>query len=388
MMKTKNKVIFPLISVMLAFFAMGFVDLVGIATNYIKADFNLSDTMANLLPSMVFLWFLIFSIPTSVLMSKIGKRKTVMISIAVTAVSLIIPYIEYSFTSMLISFSLLGIGNALMQVSLNPLLTSIVSGDRLASSLTFGQFIKAIASFIAPLIAAWGVSQFDSWMLLFPIFFSISVVAVLLLGTTKIEETKDEGNNTTFGECFSLMGDKVMLFFFIGIMCHVGIDVGTNVTAPKLLMEHLEMPISEAGYATSIYFMFRTIGCFLGAFILAFIPSKRIFAISILMMVAAAAGLFFSHDKIIMYTCIALIGLGNSNVFPIIMSQALLRNQDKQNEVSGLLIMGLCGGALFPLLMGLATDMVGSQSGALIIISTCVAYLLFVITQLKTIKTK
>lgn len=171
-------------------------------------------------------------------------------------------------------------------------------------------------------------------------------------------------------------------------MCHVGIDVGTNVTAPKLLMEHLEMPISEAGYATSIYFMFRTIGCFLGAFILAFIPSKRIFAISILMMVAAAAGLFFSHDKIIMYTCIALIGLGNSNVFPIIMSQALLRNQDKQNEVSGLLIMGLCGGALFPLLMGLATDMVGSQSGALIIISTCVAYLLFVITQLKTIKTK
>lgn len=161
-MTNKNNSTLPLISIMLAFFTMDFVDLVGIATNYVQADLALSDTMVNLLPSMVFFWFLIFSLPTSILMNHIGQRKTVLLSIAITVVSLLIPYFSYSFTTMLISFSLLGIGNTLMQVSLNPLLTNIVSGKRPASSMAFGQFVKAIASFAAPIMAAWGAIRFDS----------------------------------------------------------------------------------------------------------------------------------------------------------------------------------------------------------------------------------
>ena len=161
-MSTQQKsMIWMLIPVMFSFFTMGFVDLVGIATNYVKADFHLSDTLANLLPSMVFFWFLIFSVPTGMLMNKIGQRKTVLLSIVVTAAALLLPLINYSFASMLISFSLLGIGNTLMQVSLNPLLSNIVTGNRLASSLTLGQFVKAIASFLAPIIAGWAAV---SWL--------------------------------------------------------------------------------------------------------------------------------------------------------------------------------------------------------------------------------
>ena len=132
-----------LLPVLFAFFAMGFVDLVGIATNYVKVDFNLSDTMANMFPSMVFFWFLIFSVPTGVMMNQIGRRNTVLVSLVVTALSLIIPVFDfaYNFWGMLISFSLLGIGNAIMQVSLNPLVSNIVSGKQLASTLTFGQFV-------------------------------------------------------------------------------------------------------------------------------------------------------------------------------------------------------------------------------------------------------
>ena len=161
-MNNKNTLT-QLISVMLAFFTMGFVDLVGIATNYIKSDFALNDTMANLMPSMVFLWFLIFSVPTGMLMNRIGRRKTVLLSIVVTIMALLVPLLHYSFAMMLIAFSLLGIGNTLMQVSLNPLVSNIVSGDRLASTLTFGQFVKAIASFLAPIIAAWAVIRFGDW---------------------------------------------------------------------------------------------------------------------------------------------------------------------------------------------------------------------------------
>ena len=332
-----------LIPVMLAFFAMGFVDLVGIASNYLKADLGLSDSEANIFPSLVFFWFLIFSVPTGMLMNRIGRKKTVLLSLIVTFLSLMIPIFDDAYMVMLISFSLLGIGNALMQTSLNPLLSNIVSGDKLASSLTFGQFVKAIASFLAPYIAMWGATQAIpsmelGWRVLFPVYMVIAVIAILLLGATTIHETKEEGRPSTFGECLALLGKPFILLCFIGIMCHVGIDVGTNTTAPKILMERLGMTLADA---------------------------------------LAMIGLLLFHSKEIIYACIALIGFGNSNVFSIIFAQALLSMPNKQNEVSGLMIMGLFGGTIFPIFMGVASDMLASQVGAVLVLCVGVAYLLF-----------
>ncbi|NLI72220.1 MAG: sugar MFS transporter [Bacteroidales bacterium] len=384
----KNKKIgLGLISIMLAFFSMGFVDLVGIATNYVKADFNLTDTVANLFPSMVFFWFLIFSIPTGMLMNKIGQRKTVLLSMLVTVAALIVPLINYSFASMMISFSLLGIGNTLMQVSINPLLSNVVTGEKLASSMTLGQFVKAIASFSAPLIAAWAAANLGDWKYLFPIFMIVAVLAVLLLGFTKIEEKDaDIKKTSTFAQCFALLGDKVILLSFFGIMCHVGIDVGVNVSAPKIIMERLGLPLTEAGFATSVYFLFRTIGSFTGAIVLAKYSSKKFFVISVVLMVLSIIGLFVFHSLILIYISIALVGLGNSNIFPIILSKAMLYLPEKKNEVSGLMIMGLFGGTIFPLLMGVMSDALSSQIGALIILSIGVIYLVFLSNKLQADK--
>lgn len=377
-----------LIPIMLAFFAMGFVDLVGIASNYLKADLDLTDAQANIFPSLVFFWFLIFSVPTGMLMNRIGRKKTVLLSLAVTFLSLLIPIFDDGYLVMLIAFSLLGIGNALMQTSLNPLLSNIVSGNDLASSLTFGQFVKAIASFLAPYIAMWGatmaIPSFGlGWRILFPIYMVIAVVAILLLGATPIHETKEEGKPSTFAECLKLLGNPFILLCFLGIMCHVGIDVGTNTTAPKILIERLGMTLAEAGFATSLYFIFRTAGCFSGAFILRKVSPKSFFLFSVLLMAVAMAGLFLFHTKTIIYVCIALIGFGNSNVFSIIFSEALLYLPSKQNEVSGLMIMGLFGGTIFPLLMGFASDLFHSQSGAVMILSVGVLYLLALWPKLK-----
>jgi len=363
---------------------MGFVDLVGIATNYIKNDFELSDTMANLMPAMVFFWFFIFSVPTGMLMNKIGRRKTVLLSLVVTLLSLLIPMINYSFPTMLVAFSFLGIGNTLMQVSLNPLVSNIVSGERLASSLTFGQFVKAIASFVAPIIAAWALIKFGDWKLLFLIFAVVAVIAAIWLFFTKIEEKPVEGKQSTFAECFALLGDKTILLLFLGIMAHVGTDVGVNTTAPKLLIERLGMPLSEAGYATSVYFLFRTIGSFSGAFILARFSSKSFFWISILMMLVAVVALYFSYSAMAIYVCIALIGFGNSNVFSIMFSQALQHLPQRSNEISGLMIMGLAGGAVFPLLMGILSDAMGSQIGAVIVLTFLVAYFLLLAPKIES----
>ncbi len=375
-----------MIPVMLCFFAMGFVDLVGTASNYVQKDLGLTDSQANLFPSLVFFWFLIFSVPTGMLMNKIGRKKTVLISLLVTAVSLIIPVTGDSYNIMLISFSLLGIGNAIMQTSLNPLVTNLISGDKLASTLTFGQFVKAIASFLAPVLAAWGATTYFptfglGWRSLFAIYAVITILSISLLAATPIQEERPD-KASGIGECIKLLGRPFILLCFLGIMCHVGIDVGTNTTAPKIIMERLALPLEEAGFATGIYFIFRTAGCFFGTFLLRTMSPKLFFGISVAMMLIAMVMLFVCHSLIPIYIGIGLIGFGNSNVFSVIFSQALIQTPNEKNEVSGLMIMGLFGGTVFPLAMGFAADAVG-QVGAVAVMTVGVIYLLYYTLKIK-----
>ncbi len=375
-----NKTLY-LIPVMLCFFAMGFVDLVGIASNYVKEDLGLSDSVANIFPSMVFFWFLIFSVPTGMLMNRIGRKNTVLLSLAVTVVSLVLPLTGSSFGVMLASFCLLGIGNALMQTSLNPLISTVVKGGNLAGTLTFGQFVKAVASFLAPYIAMWGAigavpAMGYGWKVLFLVYLVVGILSAVLLAVTPIGEEKASGGRaSSLAGCLRLLGRPVVLLSFLGIMCHVGIDVGTNTTAPKLLMERLGMTLNEAAFATGLYFIFRTAGCLTGSFFLRMVNNRRFFAISVVMMALGMAGMFFGTSEAVLYAAIALVGYGNSNVFSQVFSQALLSVPDKQNEVSGLMIMGLFGGAVFPLVMGVAADAAG-QAGAVAVMACGVAYLL------------
>lgn len=366
---------------MFCFFAMGFVDLVGIASNYVKQDLALNDSAANIFPSLVFFWFLLFSVPTGMLMNKIGRKNTVLLSLVVTAVSLLLPVFGESYGLMLVSFSLLGIGNALMQTSLNPLVSNIVKGESLASAMTFGQFVKAIASFMAPIIAAWGAaSAFPTfglgWRVLFPIYMTIGILASVVLVASPIERETVSGKSTSFAGCFRLLGTPIVLLSFLGIMCHVGIDVGTNTTAPKLLQERLGMSLEDAGFATSLYFIFRTVGCLSGSFILSKFSHKKFFVFSAILIALAMCGMFFGQSKAVLYIAIALVGYGNSNIFSIVFSRAIIAVPDKQNEVSGLMIMGLFGGTIFPLLMGFASDAVG-QIGAVAVMTVGAIYLFF-----------
>lgn len=373
---------------MLCFFVMGFVDLVGIASNYTKADLGLSDTVANLLPSLVFVWFFFFSIPTSLLMNRIGRRKTVLLSLLITIVAMFIPIVAGRFWILLVAFSLLGIGNTLLQTALNPLVSSVVQGDRLASTLTFGQFVKAIASFMAPYLAMWGATQVIpslglGWRILFPLYMLIGLLATILLYATDIkEEIQKEGADAKrkgvvwceFMDALRLLGNRSVLLCFIAIIAIVGLDVGINTTAPKVLMERLSMTLDQAAFATSLYFIFRTVGCFAGSFLLARMKEWRFLLISILLMAIAVVGLLVGQSRWMLYSAIAVMGLANSNTFSIIFSRAMKAVPEKQNEVSGLLIMGLIGGAIFPPIMGLASDAMG-QAGAILCMAVGVIYL-------------
>ena len=387
----KKSFLMMIAPVMLCFFAMGFVDLVGTASNYVQKDLGLTDAEANLFPSLVFFWFLIFSVPTGMLMNKIGRKNTVLVSLVVTTISLLLPLINDSYGMMLASFSLLGIGNAIMQTSLNPLVTNLISANKLASTLTFGQFVKAIASFLAPILAAWGATSVLptfglGWRAFLVLYAVISFLSISILSATPIQEEQPD-KASGVGECIKLLGSPFILLCFLGIMCHVGIDVGTNTTAPKILMERLSLPLEEAGFATSIYFIFRTLGCFSGAFILNKVSAKSFFGFSVAMMLLAMGMLFVCDTLIPIYVGIGLVGFGNSNVFSIIFAQALLSSPKEKNEISGLMIMGLFGGTVFPLAMGFAADALG-QVGAIAVMTVGVVYLLYFTTRIKQIKSQ
>ena len=371
-----------LIPVMLCFFAMGFVDMVGIASNYVKADLSLSDSMANTLPSLVFLWFLIFSIPTSLLMNKIGRKNTVLLSLVMTLAAMVIPVLTLDFTMLLLSFSLLGIGNAIMQTSLNPLVDSVMKGGASASTLTFGQFIKSIASFLAPIIASWGATTNAfglGWKALYPIYLGVGILATLLLFGTRITEEPAAQEQKSVGEqfagAFALLKEPFILLCFLAIICHVGIDVGTSVTAPKILMERVGMSLDDAAFVCTIYFIAKAIGSFSGSFIMNYLKDWSFLLLSVLLMVLAAFGLIFGHDTATIYASVALMGFGNGNPFSIVFARALQAVPEKKNEVSGLLIMGIFGGTIFPLLMGFASDAIG-QVGAVLVMTVGILYLL------------
>ena len=220
--------ILTLLPVFFGFFVMGFVDVVGIATEYVKVDFNLSEQVSGFLPSMVFLWFFLLAIPSALLMNRIGRKNTVLLSMAVTLVGMIIPFISYNITTCFIAFALLGIGNTILQVSLNPLVSNLVKGEMLTSSLTIGQVIKAVSSFSGPFIVSFAITQLYNWQYMFPIFAAVVLLSGVWLLFTKVER-EEKAETTSITSSFALLKDKSILLLFLGIVAVVGIDVGVNV---------------------------------------------------------------------------------------------------------------------------------------------------------------
>lgn len=368
---------FNFIPVLATFFVMGFCDVVGIATSYLKQDFALSESLAGFIPSMVFIWFLFLSVPAAILMNRIGRKAMVQVSNAVTFVGMLIPFFSYTFASAMVAFILLGIGNTLLQVSLNPLLTNVVKGERLTSCLTGGQVVKAVSSFCAPFLALAATAAFGNWKYLFTIYAAITLLSFLLLEVTEIPKEAESGKATSLKEAFGLLGDKTVLLFFLGIFFIVGVDVGTNTVSAKLLIERCGMDVDKASLGASVYFICRTIGAFLGTFLLARMDDIKYLKMNLFLAVASMAFLFFVRPAWAILAGIGGIGFFCSSVFSVLFSQALKARPEKANEISGFMITGVCGGAVIPPLMGLATEWVGNQRGSLLVITLCLAYLVW-----------
>ena len=351
-----------LLPILFGFFVMGFVDIVGIATNYVKEDFYLSSTYANLLPMMVFIWFALCSIPTGILMGKIGKKYTVVISLAITVVAMLMPLLSYSFANLLVAFALLGISNTILQVSLNPLIAGVVSAGKVASTLTLGQFIKSLSSFLGPILVGAAASFWGNWKWTFLLYAVVSLLSLIWL-CFGIPDKREEVSRAGLRSTLLLLLDRKVLLLFLGILFIVGVDVELNIMIPDFLITRTDLPLRSAGLGTSLYFVSRMAGSFLGALLLVRVKPSVYLRVSMLMAVGAFLLLLGLDTLWAMLILIAIIGLSCASVFSILFSYALQHQLERGNELSALMIMGVSGGALVSPVLGFLSDSFGVTAG-------------------------
>lgn len=370
-----------LLPVLFSFFVMGFADLVGVATSYVKSDFALNDRVANLLPLMVFLWFAIFSLPTGVLMGRIGRRRTVMASAAVTFVAMLLPLVDYTFPVVLAAFALLGIGNTMLQVSLNPLLADVAGEARTTSMLTFGQFIKAVCAMLGPVLVGTAAGVWGNWRLIFPLYALITLLSWVWMLRLKVDESRSEAVSVC--GIRSLLADRYVWMLLSIIVLGVGFKIGLTTAVPKYFTERCALPLDRAAMGCSLYYMARTVGTFGGAVILARMSSRRFLTVSMAVALAALVLFMTATDATLLFAALFVLGLSCANIFSIAFSAALRSAPDRANEVSGLMIMGVAGGALLPPVMGIVADM-SSQWTSLFVLAFALLCILAASLKLRT----
>ena len=373
-----------MLPVFMSFIVMGFVDIVGVSTGYIKKDFDLPDNIAQFIPSMAFIWFFFLSVPVGILQDKIGKRNMLNIGMALSGFAMLLPFINYSFPIMLIAFVFLGIGNTVVQVSANPLLMDVSPTEKFSSFMSLTQFMKAIVSLMGPIIATFVATQYGDWRFVFAVYAITSLIALVWLYFTKIEESGTDKTPATFKTCFLLLKNPFILMMVIGIFLTVGADVGMNSNIQNYLMSVFGLTIEQASLGISIYFTALMISRFLGAILLNWIKPRVFLVITSTIALLSVILMLFAPSSTVGLVAIFLIGLGAGNLFPLIFSIAVNKMPERSNEISGLMIMAVSGGAFIPPLMGLISKNYDTII-SLIVLVLCMLYL-FTISVIQSLK--
>jgi len=345
--------------VFLAFLCMGFGDAVGPFVGLAKESFQLSNTMAQLIAFMGFIMFGILSVPVGILQDKTGKKFILILGLLVALIGMIIPMITLdTFALFLVTVLFLGAGSAINQVAGNPIMRDVSAPGKYSRNLSLGQFIKAIGSLSGPLLptitlAVWGAD----WRILFPVYSIFLFITVFLLGIAKISEQKDPASvPANFKSCFSLLKNKFVLIMVLAIFVYVGAEVCMSSGLPLYFKEVFGVDIQKTGLlSTGIFFISLMTGRFIGAMVLSWLSARKFFIITCIFAVTGIIGLFIG-EKSVSYFSACLAGMGFANIFPLIFSITVEKLPGRTNELSGLMVTAIVGGAILPVIMGFVAD--------------------------------
>lgn len=377
--------------IFLAFLCMGFGDVVGPMVSLAKETFELTNFLATLLPFSGFLMFGILSIPMGIYQDRTGKKKVLLIGLAVAFIGLLLPILsgmygpivestsaelQSKFYIILGSILLLGAGATILQVSGNPIMRDVSAPGMYSSNLSLGQSIKAVGSSLGFLLPPFALMAGMDWTLLFPIYAVLILITFGLTSTLQVKEVKHEDEApASFKSCISLLKNKYVFMMVMSIFVYVGAEVSMSSGIPILLNEEFGIEGFSLWLSWGLFFLPILIGRFSGAAILTKIkPMKFLFFTVILSIVGVL--MLLVGNPLIAYAGIVLVGLGFANIFPLVFSITVDKMPERANELSGLMVTAIVGGAFIPPLMGIVADSASVRLGFLIPLA-CLIYILF-----------
>lgn len=229
---------------------------------------------------------------------------------------------------------------------------------KFSRNLSLGQFIKAIGSLSGPVILAAAAGWFaGDWKILFPIYSVVIFITILFVSTLKVEERKNEGAPpASLRSCFALLKNNFVFTMVAAIFVYVGAEVCMSSGIPLYLEKTFGVDISTLGVlGTGLFFVALVTGRFLGSIILNTLSPQRFFRITSLISIVGILGLFTGIQGVAIAS-VFIIGLGFANIFPLIFSITVDAMPERTNELSGLMVTAIVGGAILPLLMGVVAD--------------------------------
>ena len=367
--------------IFLAFLVMGFGDVAGPLTSQLQSDFSLNNFQAGLVTFMAFIMFGLLSIPMGLYQDRKGRKHVLMLGLLAALMGMILPIMgNYeSFILILGGLLFLGTGATLLQVAGNPIMRDVSPEGKYSRNLSFGQFVKAIGSLsgaLIPIVAAryWGLD----WKLLFPIYGGVMLVVIVILLVTKIEEQVVSEKPATLKSCFGLLKNPYVLLMVIGIFLYVGSEQSMSAKLPNFLEVKFDFDIKEKGlFGTLFFFISLMTGRFLGGVILNWLSPKRFLIITSILAIAGIAGLYIATSQVLAFVFIFVVGLGFANIFPLIFSMTVDALPERSNEISGLMVTAIIGGAFVPILFGVVADLAGLMAGFLVP-GLCMIYILLI----------
>lgn len=377
--------------IFLVFLCMGFGDVVGPLVGLAKDTFQLSYTMAQLLPFAGFIMFGLLSVPMGIYQDKKGKKKVLLIGLIVALIGLLVPLFNgmygikiqlgeenmWQFYILLASIMLLVAGATMLQVVGNPIMRDVSPEGGYSRNLSFAQFIKAIGSSLGFLLPPLVAIAFDlEWSVLFPVFSGLIFITLFLIFPLKVTEYKDpDSKPATISSCLLLLKNRYVLLMVMAIFLYVGAEVSMSSGVPILLKENFGIAGFSLGVSWAIFFLPILVGRFTGSQILKWMPAKKFFVVTVILSIVGILSIF-TLNEVLTYLGIVLVGLGFANIFPLVFSITIDHMPARSNELSGLMITAIAGGAIVPLIMGNVADHTSVSTGFIVPL-ICLGYIAF-----------
>lgn len=370
------------IPVFLAFLCMGFGDVVGPLTSQLQNEYELSNFLAGLVTFMGFIMFGLLSIPLGIYQDRKGKKHVLVLGLFAALLGVVLPIAGnfVSFALLLSALLMLGAGAAMLQVAGNPIMRDVSAEGKYSRNLSFGQFIKAIGSLSGALIPLVAVNYWDrDWKILFPIYATIIFITIVVLFFTPVHERKDENAHpASFSSCLQLLvNNRFVALMVLGIFLYVGAEVSMSAKLPNYLQQKFNFDIEKLGlWGTLFFFLALMLGRFLGGVILNWLSPKKFLLITSVISLLGLGGLYIAADDIIGFVFISIVGIGFANIFPLVFSITIDKLPERSNEISGLMVTAIIGGAIVPVLFGVVADAFSLMTG-FVVPALCIVFILY-----------